>query len=198
MINLICFNYIAFTPLWVTLIIKDIISIVNNNENLYTEYISIFIISLIFILCLVIVYKKINKSEHYEEYYIKDMKRIKNDITEFILTYTLPLFAFQFEIWYEFILFLIFFLTIFLLNIKYNNYCPNIILELLNYRTYECTLKISINSTEKIEKCKVILPKTKENEEGKFIKLKSINNEYKILNKDIKNGSKSIVGVEKL
>mgnify|MGYP000320977530 FL=1 len=57
---------------------------------------------------------------------------------EYLLSYILPLFAFDFTKWDEVVKFLIFFLTFGYLCIKHNSFSVNIVLELLGYKMYDC------------------------------------------------------------
>lgn len=59
--------------------------------------------------------------------------REKNITAEFLLPYILPLFAFDFILWNQVVLFLVFFVTLGYLCIRHNYYSVNIVLEIVGY-----------------------------------------------------------------
>lgn len=59
-------------------------------------------------------------------------------IAEYLLSYILPLFAFDFTVWNGVVLFLIFFTILGFLCIKHNYFSVNIILEMAEFRFYNC------------------------------------------------------------
>ena len=92
-----------------------------------------------------------------------------------MLSYILPLYAFDFAQWDEVVKFLIFFLIFGFLCIRHNIFSVNIILEFMHYRMYDCKLKNADNKEiERIVISKNILSINK----GKNIKVKILNNEY--------------------
>ena len=105
------------------------------------------------------------------------VKEEKTIATEYLLSYILPLFAFDFTLWNEVILFLIFFLTIGFLCINHNHFSVNIILELLRYKFYICTLKN--DDGLEIEHA-IISRRDLTGNVNEEIYLKSLNDEYKL------------------
>ena len=77
----------------------------------------------------------------------------------YLISYILPLFAFDFTLWDEVVEFMIFFIVLGFLCIYHNNFSVNIILELLQYRFYECSLL----NADNIEVEKVIISKDYKN-----------------------------------
>ena len=110
------------------------------------------------------------------EYVIKSVLEDKTITTEYLLSYILPLFAFDFTQWSQVVLFLIFFITLGYLCIRHNYFSVNMVLELLNYKIYSCGLE---NEDGVSVEYKVISHRTLNPCIGESIFLKSINNETK-------------------
>lgn len=160
------------------MLIVDIKYIIDGNNSLHTVYISIWCILLFIILSLVVVIRyimKIKTNEGTYEYTIVDAKENKSIITDYMLSYILPLFVFDFTHLYGVVMFLIFFITIGFLCIKHNNFCVNIIFEIANYRFYSCTLK----NEDNVEIKRTIISRSRLNSNvGNAIHLKLLNNEF--------------------
>ena len=108
---------------------------------------------------------------------LKEAKEEKIISTEFLLSYVLPLFAFDFTKWDQVVLFLIFYITMNFLCIRHNYFSVNIVLEFLNYRFYNCV----IENEDKIQIETRIISRNRLNILlGQSLNLKSINNEYRI------------------
>ncbi len=172
-----CLFYLSFTPLWISVIFDDSLSIIQKNPNLCTEKISIIIIALTFVVSLLILRKfLINKNnDNIENYILKEAKEKKFLTVDYLLSYILPLFAFDFTVWHEVISFLIFFITFAFLCIRHNYFSVNIVLELFGYKIYQCNLE----NDDNIPINKNIISKNELN--GKIhlqIKAQKINNEY--------------------
>ncbi len=176
-INSLCLYFISILPLWLAILFIDIKNIVDNDPNLYTERISIISIILIFILSLFIVYYMIHdrRKGNSEKYEIISAKKSKNITIEVFLAYIFPLFAFDFTKWDQVVIFLIFFISLGFLCIKHNYFLGNIVLEILKYDFYECTLK---NVDGEIIEMNVISKRKIDKESTLY--LKSINNEYMV------------------
>ena len=74
------------------------------------------------------------------KYTVLEAKEEKTISIEFILSYVMPLFAFDFENWQQTILFLHIFLILGWLCVKHNHFSNNVVLELLGYRVFHCVL----------------------------------------------------------
>ena len=96
---------------------------------------------------------------------------------EFLLSYVLPLCAFNFAVWDGVVLFLLFFVIFGILNVKHNYFGMNIAFELMRFRLYECTIK---NDDDVDVQRIVVSQRNLCNSIGDTVFLKSINNEYKI------------------
>lgn len=176
-INSICLYFISFTPLWFAILFIDIKNIVDQDQNLCTEIISIISIILLFIISLTVVHNLIvdKRKSGSEKYTIIIVKESKDITIEYFIAYVLPLFAFDFTRWDQVIIFLIFYISLGSLCIKHSYFTANIILEGLGYSFYECSIK---NSDGIVIEKYVISKKNLKQENNIF--LKSINNEYMI------------------
>ena len=170
--------YLSFIPLWISVLFVDIKYIIDGNNSLCTAYISIGCILLFIILSLVVVIRyimKIKTKEGTHKYTIVDAKENKSITTDYMLSYILPLFVFDFTHLDGVIMFLIFFITLGFLCIKHNNFCVNIIFEIANYRFYSCTLK----NEDNVEINRTIISRSILNSNvGNVIDLKLLNNEF--------------------
>lgn len=176
-INSWCLYYVSFAPLWLAILFIDIKNILDKEFNLYTEKISIIVIVILFIVSLIIVRNLImdKRRSGAEKYIIIKAKKSKDITIEYFLAYVLPLFAFEFTQWDQLIIFLIFYISLGFLCVRHSYFTANIILEILKYSFYECSLE---NPDSKVIKKYVISKNNLEIED--CILLKSINNEYMI------------------
>ena len=168
--------FLSFVPLWITILFIDIKSLVDGGGDKWTEIISISGILLGLLVSMIILFVKFFVTD-YEKYVltINDAKESKTVTAEFLLSYILPLFAFDFTQWDEVVKFLIFFLIFGFLCIRHNNFSVNIILELMHYRMYECKLMNADGmEVERTVISKNILSTSK----GKDVQVKILNNEY--------------------
>lgn len=170
--------YLSFIPLWLSVIFIDLKSIFfDKTPNYLTEYISIACILFFTVLSIVVLwlemykYKRIGVHEHT----IIDVQEEKTITAEFLLSYILPLFAFDFTNWDGVILFLIFFFILAFLCVKHNFFSVNIALECVKYRVYNCILR----NEDGIETTQIVISRKRLNGcKGEMIYLKFLNNEY--------------------
>lgn len=171
--------YISFAPLWLSILFIDIKSCIENSDDLWTEKISIICILAFAVFCLIVLMIELcaNNKEGTIPNTLKQAKEEKTITAEYLLSYILPLFAFDFTVWNEVVLFLIFFITLGFLCIRHNYFSVNIVLELANFKFYTCIFENedgveteqSVISHRKLTGCI-----------GDIIYLKSLNNEYKL------------------
>ncbi len=168
--------FLSFMPLWITVLFIDIKSLVEGGGDKWTETIGITVILLCSLIALSILFVKFYVTDD-EKYTLKiqDAKESKTITAEFLLSYILPLFAFDFTQWDEVVKFLIFFLIFGYLCIRHNFFSVNIILEIMHYRMYECSL---INADNKVVERTVISKGMITTSKGEDIEVKIINNEY--------------------
>ncbi len=173
----LCMYFLSFLPLWITVLFIDIKSLFETDENIYTEIISIAIIivfTIISVILLLFEFKR-TKNGYIEEYEVREVCECKMITAEFLLSYILPLFAFDFSKWDQVIEFLIFFLAFGYLCIRHNYFSVNIVLEMMRYKIYECT----VVNNDGVGVIKFIISRraltmTK----GKTIKIKLFNNDF--------------------
>lgn len=178
-----CLYFTSFFPLWISILFIDIKSNFENTENLWTERISISLISLASIISLVVLLFTFatNSKEGSTKLMVKDAADDKTITSEYLLSYILPLFAFDFAKWDQVVLFLVFFVTLFFLCIRHNHFTVNILLEILNYKMFTCELE---DEDKNVVQRKIISHRTPNTHKGEYIYLKSLNNEIKL---DIEN-----------
>ena len=168
--------FLSFVPLWLTVLFIDIKSLVEGGGDKWTEIIGITGILLGLLISTIILFAKLFVSDD-EKYTltIQDANESKTITAEYLLSYILPLFAFDFTQWDEVVKFLIFFLIFGFLCIRHNNFSVNIILEIMHYRMYDCNLmNTDGKAVDRIVISKNILSTSK----GKDIEVKIFNNDY--------------------
>ena len=169
----------SFLPLWISVLFIDIKSIVEQIPHLTTEIASLLCIAIslpicIFVLCIAIHTKRREEAPPQTLVSVKEEKRV---IAEYLLSYILPFFAFDFTRWDQVIPFLIFYLTLGFLYIRHNYLSVNIVLEIAGFRLYRCNLKDDDGIvTEQI----IISHRCLNNALGNKLYLSSLNNEYKL------------------
>ncbi len=172
-----CMFFLSFCPLWISVLFIDIKSICEGNPNVWTEIISVSLVLIVSIIALVVLMCDLNpqNTNNQQEYRIVSAKEEKTITAEYLLSYILPLFAFDFTVWNEVVLFLVFFLVFAFLSIRHNHFSVNILLELMRYRFYSCELENEDGvSISKIVVCQEILSA----QIGGLISARAINNEY--------------------
>lgn len=123
--------YLAFTPLWILVILTDIFSIMDNEADLYTEKTSIPFLFGAFLVALHIVRKELTseKVDNVQPMHLKNVKEEKFAVAEFMMSFVFPMFAFDFTKYQGVLLFSVFFLIFGWLCIKHNYFCVNVVLE---------------------------------------------------------------------
>lgn len=171
--------YLSFTPLWISIIFVDSMSLVKGSTAVWTEIVSIASIVVVMLCSLIVVVCTFNSKNRdgVQKYRIAAVREEKSITVEFLLSYILPLFAYDFTLWEGVVLFLIFFITLGFLCIKHNYFCVNVVLELLDYGFYQCEL---INEDD-VRLTKTIISKKKLNGcISTTIAIRAINNEFSI------------------
>lgn len=174
-----CFYFVSFFPLWISILFIDIMSIIKNTDYLWTEKISIFVIllgSVISLLILLVVFNPSSRKNSMK-YKLKEAKDEKTMASDYLLSYILPLLAFDFTKWEQLVLFLIFFIIFWFLCIYHNYFSINIFLVILNYKIYNCEIE---SDDGIIYKSKVISHRVLNACTGDNIYLNSLNNDIKM------------------
>lgn len=167
----------SFIPLWFTIILLDGWDIVINfqdtwdkelcfYQNLWScikmSFVQIISITVILIVVLISIIKLegfIHKREasSNDRAVIKTAKKERTLSTEYLLSYILPLIAFDFGNLRDIIVFLIFFFVLAFLCIRNNNIYTNIYLEFRKYKIYTCTIeRIIMDKSTLYENCFVL------------------------------------------
>ena len=169
--------FLSFSPLWLSVFFIDGKSLMENSENIYTEIISISLILIGTLFSLVILIFAFNPKDRNgaQKYTLISAKEEKTITSEFLLSYILPLFAFDFTVWHETVLFLIFFAVFAYLCVHHNHFSVNIVLELLHYRFYSCEME---NDDGQIVNKIIITQNTLPANIGSDICTRAINNDY--------------------
>ena len=169
----------SFAPLWISILFIDIKSCIENTSNLWTEYISIGCILVLCLIALVVLLMALctGGKEGTTPQMLMSATEEKTITAEYLLSYILPLFAFDFTQWSQVVLFLIFYLTLGFLCVRHNYFSINIILEITNFRFYVCKVE---NEDGQIMEQRIISHRRLNGCVGETLCLKSINNEYKL------------------
>lgn len=172
-----CLYFSSFAPLWVSIFFVDAMSIIKGNTYIYAEIISMGLIlagGLVSFWGLSFFLGKKTR-DGVRKYTIKRAHKEKTITTVYLLSYVLPLFAFDFTRWEEVFLFLIFFVTFGVLSFYHKNFSANIILELIHYSVYDC----DVTNSDGISTCLKVLGRSELN--GKIteeIELRPMNNDF--------------------
>jgi len=174
--------YASFFPLWIVIIFLDIKNIFVSDINLWTEKISVVVIFILSIISMYIIYSNlISCKNNTHDFTVIEAKEEKFIVTEYVLSYVLPVVSFDFTKWDGVLLFLIIFGILGWQSVKHNCFCVNIFMDFLNFRIYNCKLK----NNDNIEIEKMVVSKRKmTTKKGEKVKLSPINNDYQI---DIQN-----------
>lgn len=178
-IFLLSLYHTSFAPLWLSILFIDIKSCTERSSNLWTERISIgcILISCLIALIVLMVTLCSNGKEGTTRYRVISATEEKAITAEYLLSYILPLFAFDFTQWSQVVLFLIFYLTLGFLCIRHNYFSINIILEITNFRFYSCKIE---NEDRVVLEQRILSHRQLNGCIGEMVYLKSINNEYKL------------------
>ena len=171
--------FLSFCPLWISVIFLDGISLWRKTKHPYTEAISIALIVLVGVLSLFSLLRIFNckNTNGAQDYIISSAVEEKTITSEFLLSYILPLFSFDFTVWHDATLFLIFFVVFAFLCIRHNHFSVNIVLELMGYRFYRCEL----TNEDYQEISKVVISRSALNAyPNAEICIRPINNEYSL------------------
>ena len=172
------YYYISYTPLWLAIVLQDVISIYHskNHQNLWTEWISIVLIVILLGFSSIVLKIGMGGVKTTQEYVLEDVKVMKTLSSDFVLSNILPLLAFDFTIWYDLLIFLFFFCILCLLHIKNKSLGVNVVFEILQYNFYQCKLKDCDAGIAKIVMSKSNLNINK----GKSVYIKHITNELAV------------------
>lgn len=173
----------SFLPLWITVIFINLLSIAKNDINLWTEYISIIIIIITNIISTLVILKSmasIQPSE-YKAYIVIEAKQEKGITSEFLLSYVLPLFAFDFTQWDGFVQFLIYFIVLAFLCVRNNNVYANLVFEIKKYKFYDCELQWKAEPNAKPIQAMIISKNNIYSQKGNTIEVAKLNKPFYLM-----------------
>lgn len=175
----LCLYHTSFAPLWISILFIDIKSCIEKPSDRWTEYISIGCILISCLIALIVLLAALctNGKEGTVPNRVISANEEKSITAEYLLSYILPLFAFDFTQWSQVVLFLIFYLTLGFLCIRHNYFSVNIILEIANFRFYTCMVE---NEDGQRKEQLIISHRRLNGCIGETLFLKSLNNEYKL------------------
>lgn len=173
----------SFLPLWVTVLFVDILSVVRGAVHLKTEIIGIALIIITNVISILIIYgsmASIQPSE-YRKYQVLEAKQEKGVTSEFLLSYVLPLFVFDFTVWHGAVQFLIYFFTLGFLCYRNNNVYMNLIFEFWGYKFFTCELKWASEPNLRSVQSVVISRDNISAQKGNTIEVASLNKPFYIM-----------------
>lgn len=175
----LCLYHTSFAPLWLSILFIDIKSCIENSINRWTEFISIGCILISFVIALIVLLSTlhIRGREGTTSAKIISATEEKSITAEYLLSYILPLFAFDFTQWAQVVLFLIFYCTLGFLCIRHNYFSVNIMLEITNFKFYTCMIE---NEDGQKKEQRILSHRRLNGCIGETLYLKSLNNEYKL------------------
>lgn len=169
----------SFLPLWISILFVDIKSILEKGSHLTTEIISVscILVSLLLSVGILMIAMHTRSKEGSTQQTVVSVKEEKSITAEYLLSYILPLFAFDFTQWDQVALFLVFYLTLGFLCVRHNYFSVNIMLEIADFRFYSCRLK---NEDGRETEQTILSRRRLNNCIGETLFLRSLNNEYKL------------------
>lgn len=144
--------YLSFLPLWISVLIMDGKSLwYDKTRNPWTERISLVCIVVSCVISYLVMCNelKADDTQNKSQALLLEAKEEKFLIAEFLMAYIFPLFAFEFTQWDGVVLFLIFFCIFGWQCIIHNYLCVNVVLDLMDFRVYNCKLNKTGTEIEK-------------------------------------------------
>lgn len=168
--------YLSFTPLWVSVIFLEIMSLWHGAENKGTEIVSLVLIPVMFAIAIVVMRRELKPTKAGAvKYELEEATEEKLVTAEFLATFIIPLFAFDFTTWEDMVLFGLFFLIFGWLCVRHNYFCTNIMLDVFKYRIYYCKL---VDGQDIESERKIISKRNLRLCQGTYIYSKGLNNDY--------------------
>lgn len=174
---IICLYYTSLMPLWVSILVVDIQNLCTSDTNIYTVGISIACIIAFSVISAIVLFRALHNRgmEGTAVYYLEEAQEEKEVTAEYLLTYILPLAAFDFTKWDQVVLFLIFLAMVAFLYMRHDYFSVNVVLEVVGYRFYSC--KLTTEDGIKVLR-KVISRRRLNTCVGDAVHLKALNNDY--------------------
>ncbi|WP_051538328.1 hypothetical protein [Butyrivibrio proteoclasticus] len=168
--------YLSFTPLWCSILFVEAMSLLRGSESTTVEWITIIGVPILFIISM-----RIFRAETKPHLvgstmvYLRNATEEKLSSAEFLATYIMPLLAFDFTRWEGMALFGFFFLVFGKICLYHNYLCTNIVLDILKYRVYDCTLE---DNNHIIFHQKIISKEELRTYNDQIVYIRKLNNDY--------------------
>lgn len=173
----------SYLPLWIIVCFECIVSIIGKDQSLCTEWLTVLIFVPI-VLCSFLLFSVILRNTLKErglQYKVVETKPLKRISSEYLLSYVIPLIAFDFTKWQDMIKFLIIWGFLFLLCWRFWQ-MPIAWLSMLGFFVSECELET--NDGQLVQKI-VISRKPLSRIEGELVTIVDIDNNQAIQTGDI-------------
>ena len=133
---------LSFLPLWMVLVFKYARIAPSENRHAMIAMIGLPVILIGWLLAHVTFRFGLNKYSKKvpEKFVFSKIEERKSISAEVLLSYVLPLLAFNFQEAEGIMNFCVFFLLLLYLTCRYNSFQGNVFLEIIGYRFYECTI----------------------------------------------------------
>lgn len=134
-------SFLGFLPLWIVMLFRDALSICRHGSlNTGVEWYGVCILPLLCFVSPIVFFIGLKQIQRKSPEFIcleriKERKTLSSDV---LLTYVLPLFAFDVTTWQGMVELCVFLCILFILFQKNRAFFGNVFLELLGYRFYEC------------------------------------------------------------
>ena len=134
--------FLSFAPLWLCTAFIDCMNLYKDPSSPCTEIIGLGLIIVGFFISGIETFRVLKREggQNYTKYNVEEAAEDTFSTTAYLLSNTLPLFAFDFTRWESTVTFLIVFSVLFILCVIHNRYDCNVCLELFGYRLYKCWL----------------------------------------------------------
>ena len=170
--------FLSFIPLWIIVLFVNVKSLLEGADHKCTEVMSIVLVLIGIVLSIVVQRFELGiRDDSPNKFTVLEAKECKTMTTDYLITNILPLIAFDFTCWDEVFKFLLFFILIGYLCVRHNIFSVNIIMEMMNYKQYDC--KLMNDDDVEIDR-KVISKNELTMKKGNWISVRQINNEYYI------------------
>lgn len=169
--------FLSFFPLWLSIAFIEMKSIYDHSNNLYTEWISLICILLGMLICGAIVINSLSEknTNGAKEFTVVAAEEEKSISAEYLLSYILPLFAFDFTQWDGVVLFLVFFSTMGFLCIYHSHFSLNVLLEFMGYKFYKTEI---MNADKIVVTVEIVSRKNIVAKHNQEVRLRFLNNNY--------------------
>ncbi|MBE6382071.1 MAG: hypothetical protein E7049_03535 [Lentisphaerae bacterium] len=149
--------FLAYTPLWLLVAIRDVNSIVTGDrQNLVAEWTGLGVITVFWVIgyiwvCLVSRRDFVSWAEPFDLCKIVSCKEQKTVTVGFVVKNVMPMFVFNPTTAEGLALTLSYFLVIASISVRHRHFPPNVVVEWLGWTFYECTLESIKGSASRTE-----------------------------------------------